>query len=755
MICKPSDDEAKLLDRCLKYLHNNVDEICITQAGLEPNKKVSEIISKYGGKESFFKWTNDFSEARNFNFEQTTGEFTFWCDTDDIVKGAELLKPLVERMDNEAIDAIVMNYLYDFDDNKKCTVKHLKTRIVKKGVVKWVGEIHEDFTQLRELNSLFTDEIEVLHLTDEARAKQSSIRNIEIAKEYKVKHPDDPRGEWLIANALLGEGKPEEAVEYLEKFVKVSGSEEEKFIAYLRLGDISKKFEYYLQALSIRPAYPDAYIKLGEYFFKEGKYERAVDFILEGLKKNVPERQIVVYNPRDYDFNPMLLLAHAYFQLGKNVNALEVIKRCKKIYPNDEKLKLFTKELEKADVEMKAVDEFLKKVETITDRIELKKMCDEFEYQSHPKFCVFRNLTFHKETTSGKDLVYYCSYTDKIWNPEVAETEGVGGSEEAVIHLSKGLAKQGWNVTVYNNCGQAKIYDGVQYKPYWEFNIRDRQDVIILWRHPKPIDFNLNADKILLDIHDVLPEGELTPDRVAKFHKIMVKTKAHRVLFPQVPDEKFAVIPNGIVPEQFDVKVERNKYLILNTSSPDRHIDATLDIFEELIKRQPDKPWKLAWYYGWGNYLLWHKDNPEFMDYYEKQNARFQKLVKAGRAEGGTMISHREIAKKYLEAGIFLYPTQFYEIHCISATKAQLAGCACITSDFAALDEIVRYGFKVHTSGKKWKTENTFGDTENIEEYISGILGADPDNVDTTSAEWVRENFNWDKITNNWGETIK
>ena len=49
-----SDEEAKLLDRCLKSVHRNVDEICITITG--KNKACSDVVKKYKGKESYFEW---------------------------------------------------------------------------------------------------------------------------------------------------------------------------------------------------------------------------------------------------------------------------------------------------------------------------------------------------------------------------------------------------------------------------------------------------------------------------------------------------------------------------------------------------------------------------------------------------------------------------------------------------------------------------------------------------------------------------
>ena len=271
----------------------------------------------------------------------------------------------------------------------------------------------------------------------------------------------------------------------------------------------------------------------------------------------------------------------------------------------------------------------------------------------------------------------------------------------------------------------------------------------ILWRHPRPVDHELNSDKIFLDLHDVLPKGEFTEERLRKIDRIFVKTKAHRELFPNVPDEKFSIIPNGIDVSMFKKKVKRNPYLILNTSSADRHLEATLDIFEELIKKS-DKPWKLAWYYGWGVYDATHANNPDMMAYKERCMKRFNKLVSEGRAEGGMMIGHEDIAKKYLEAGVFLYPTDFYEIHCISAAKAQAAGCACVTSDWAALDETIKYGKKIYTDGVRWMKENTFGVYD--KRYVDAILSAKPDE---RQSEWAEKTFNWDKIGKKWNKEIK
>ena len=762
MIIKPTDDEAKLLERCLKYVAGQVDEICITQAGQGKNKAVSEAIKAYGGKESFFKWVNDFSEARNYNFSQATGDYIFWLDADDVVKGGANIRGLVESMEKNKIECVAMNYLYDFDENKNCTVKHIKTRIVKKGSVKLVGAVHEDFENIIETNTFFTKDVEVLHIKDSKRTEDSSKRNLEIAESEMKKHPEDPRSLWLAANANWGVGKTDKAIEYFERFVNESQSEDEKYVAYLNLSSLKNDELDALKALSLMPTIPNAYHRIAEIKFNQGKYLKSINFTELGLQLPVPETEIVVYNPRDYDYNPLMLMMKAYWKLGKTKKAVEIIEEMVKMFPNDQNLKEKHSALKEELGEVLKVEKYLEKAKKIKDKVYLKKYLDGLpeEVKEHPEICVFRNENFVKETSSGKDLVYYCGFTQKVWNPEIAMKDGVGGSEEAVVNLSKELAKKGWNVTVYNNCGHGGVFEGVTYKPFWSYNYRDKQDVTIFWRHPKPGDYvDERAGKVFIDMHDVLSDSEFTEERLKKITKVMVKTNAHRVLFPSIPDEKVTVIPNGISQELFEEKREKNQYLILNTSSADRHLDATLDVFEELIKRQPDKPWKLAWYYGWGTYDTVHAGDKEMMAWKEKQVARYEKLRKEGRFEGGVMLGHKEIAEKYLEAGIFLYPTQFYEVHCISAVKAQLAGCKVICSNFAALNETVKHGLLIETGGSKWGMENTFGDTENVDLYVDAIIGEGGlkpgmKMILNYNKEKYADDIGWLNVSNQWNENL-
>jgi len=759
MIVKPSKEEAVLLERALTFVHKYVDEICITQAGEKPSEEVSKVIKKFKGKESFWKWNKSFADARNFNFSQAKEKYIFWIDADDVVSGADKIPSIVEKMEEEKIDTIIMNYLYAFDIYGNCTTQHLKTRIVRKDAVKWVGKIHEDFMEVRTLNAFMTDDIKILHKSKGKRVEESGRRNLEMAKELYAEDPEDPRNTWLMGNANRAIGENEEALKWYKNFIKISNSEEEKYLAYLDMADIESKTDcnkgigFALKALNLRPKYPNAYFVLGRLNHKIKKLEQARDFILTGLTLPIPKTSIIVWNPREYDAAPITELVIIYFDMGKVQEAISAIRILKKIYPDDKDIDKNFSVLNEELKLLEKVDKIIDKLSVIEDKKEFLKVLSEIpeKFRSHPKICGLKNNLFIKNETSGKDLAYYCSYTEKMWNPDIAKEKGIGGSEEAVIQLTQRWAKDGWNVTVYNNCGKEKVYDGVTYKPFWEYNIRDKQDVTIIWRHPMPADYDINSKIVLIDMHDVVAKEEFTEDRLKHITKVMLKSEAHRKLYPNIPDEKICIVPNGIDPEQFKENRVKNSYSLINTSSPDRSLESCLDVMEKLIKDYPKYPWKFMWYYGWGVFDTVHKDEPKVMEWKEKVNARFENLKTMGYAEGGGMISHSEIAKKYQESKFFLYPTQFYEISCISAMKAQLAGCIPITSDAFALDETVQYGHKVHTDCEKWEKDFSFGDTH-IDEYVKYIIFNLEDDIDYSEEmkQWVKDTYDWNNVSNQW-----
>lgn len=766
LICKASDEEAIVLNRALENISSAVDGIFVTITG--DNEACEAVCRKYEAVISKFEWVNDFSKARNFSFAQVPKDFTHivWEDCDDVIRGVEKLRDTIEA--NPAVDAFVFNYLYAFDKWNNPVVVHMKTRVLRNdGCVEWRGALHEDFHNVRELNAQFVEGIEWLHLSDETRTNDSKKRNVIVAEADASLKPDDPRTYWNLGNALKADNKNTEALDALTRFMALSQSEEEKYIALARISEIYvqdgnpiKALETIRTAIGMRPTYPDAYIASARILLSMNRLQEAKETVIMGLQLKPPYHTIMVYNPRDYDLEPLKLLAEIYFRLSLPQLSLEALKACLLITPKDEDLQ---KLILKIEVEAKRSDEVIKLVSRLKDlddvalTVALAEV--EPELRSHPALTNLRNTRLIKQTSTGKDLVFYCGFTEEEWTPETARTKGIGGSEEAVIHLSKRFVEHGYNVIVYNNCGhQRQMFDGVEFRPFWEWNYRDKQDVVIIWRAPKALDYEINADKIILDMHDVVGTGEFTESRIKRMTRVMFKSEAHRKLFPQIPDEKCSIIPNGIVWDVFQSEVIKDPNLIINTSSPDRSLKTLLQAFKRVKEAVPEA--KLQWAYGWG---VW--DSVFSGD--ETRTKWKNDVIALAESTPGVEIlgrlGHEEVAKMYQRASIFAYPTAFYEIDCISARKAQAGGAYPIVTDFAALEETVQFGVKIETDatkenwGKPYQFDFGLQEPEAVDQWVEACINTlknppEKEYIDSMRA-WTKRD-DWENITTRWLEVL-
>lgn len=766
IICKSTEEEAKLLDRCLANVSSYVDGIFVTATyknDLYEYKILEKVFAKYPEKlnYNYFEWCNDFAKARNFNFQiPKEYDYILWCDADDMYRGLEKLRPTLEA--NPMADALAFWYEYEFDNEKMPTVVHKKTMVIRNdGCAEWKGALHEDLMPTRSMDVKFIEGIDRMHFPAEGHSKEVAKRNIEISTADAINNPLDSRVYFNLGNSLLGDGQYEKAREALLKFIDMSKSPDEKYLATMRLGAIADKLDdresavgFYQKAIGMQPMYSDAYLQLGFLYFAYDDMDNAEEYLLNGLVRKPPYHNMIVYNPRDYDFNPMQLLAKVYFKKSRPDLALPLLEGCLNIYPKNKRLKAVVKDMKAETKRLEKVVKLVQKLEGITDpkkiKSELKKV--PHDLQSHPAVCAIRNKFFVKTKSTGKDIVYYCGMTTHEWNPIMAKEKGIGGSEEAVINLSKEWAKAGYNVTVYNNCGTQVIVDeGVTYRPFWEFNSKDKIDMLIIWRHPKLVDYPLNATKVYIDMHDVIGKGEFNEKRLEKIDKIFVKTNFHRSLFPNIPDEKIAVIPNGIDFELFKQDVKKDPFLMVNTSSPDRSMDVLPELFKRVKKEVPNA--RMVWAYGWDIFDNAYSDDKQMMAWKKKI---VKEMDDAG-IENMGRLSQKECAKLYLEGSILAYPTEFAEIDCITVKKAQACGCTPITTDFGALDESVQYGVKIHSNKTKDNWSRDFKWSYGIEDedmktaWVDAVVKQLKSDNAPDGIYWSKQ-FDWSLIAKKWSD---
>jgi glycosyltransferase involved in cell wall biosynthesis len=124
-------------------------------------------------------------------------------------------------------------------------------------------------------------------------------------------------------------------------------------------------------------------------------------------------------------------------------------------------------------------------------------------------------------------------------------------------------------------------------------------------------------------------------------------------------------------------------------SSYDRGLECLLDMWPKIREPMPEAT--LDIYYGWNSFDMIHKNNPEMMKWKWSIIRKLSDLRSQGVTEHGR-VTHEELAKAMKEIQVWAYPTEFTEIHCITALKTAEAGMHQVTTGVAALAETAENG---------------------------------------------------------------
>jgi glycosyltransferase involved in cell wall biosynthesis len=106
-------------------------------------------------------------------------------------------------------------------------------------------------------------------------------------------------------------------------------------------------------------------------------------------------------------------------------------------------------------------------------------------------------------------------------------------------------------------------------------------------------------------------------------------------------------------------------------------------MWPEILKKVPDAT--LSIFYGWNFYDKMHAQNPDMM----KKKWEMIRMMSDPSITDHGRVSHKELAEAMKEIKVFAYPTEFTEINCITALKAQEAGCIPVTTLCYALETSV------------------------------------------------------------------
>ena len=219
-LCMIVKNEEKLLEDCLRSVHNLVDQIVIVDTG--SNDKTVEIAQKYNADIHYFAWTGDFAEARNESIKHAKSDWILWLDADERLN-ADSLEELQNIINHKPSQPEIYKInIRNYQKGDYYYISDAHRFFSNNFGIKFSGCIHEQISQsCKKLGGKeFNTNIEILHfgynLNEEDQDKKNK-RNHELLENMVKEQPDFAYAYYTLAQNYVMQKMYEKAIINFEK----------------------------------------------------------------------------------------------------------------------------------------------------------------------------------------------------------------------------------------------------------------------------------------------------------------------------------------------------------------------------------------------------------------------------------------------------------------------------------------------------------------------------------------------------------
>lgn len=333
-LCMIVKNEEKYLSQCLNSVKDIVDEIIVVDTG--STDKTVDIAKSFGAKLYYFKWNNNFSEARNISLKYATKDWILIMDADDEfcnedkIKFRELLQQLNENM---IYYFETLNYCGDIPNNSNISV-NLNPRLFKNNYgFFYEGKVHNQLMNNSHVCSGASCAIRVYHygyLESTVKDKDKRNRNITLLKDQISKDPNDSYAYFNLGNEYYALGDNEKALEcYLKSYEDFSLDKGYSFVLMIKMIIANIDLKRYDEALKLADKAAEYYsMSTDIYYLKglvyeiQGRYTLAIRALEECIKiANPPSEYKFIYGTES--FKSLYELANIYMKLKDYTSAFK------------------------------------------------------------------------------------------------------------------------------------------------------------------------------------------------------------------------------------------------------------------------------------------------------------------------------------------------------------------------------------------------------------------------------------------------
>lgn len=182
----------------------------------------------------------------------------------------------------------------------------------------------------------------------------------------------------------------------------------------------------------------------------------------------------------------------------------------------------------------------------------------------------------------------------------------------------------------------------------------------------------------------------------------------------------------------------KKPYSVGYFSSYDRGLECLLNMWPKIREQVSEAT--LDIYYGWTTFDKVHSSNPTMMKWKWGIIRKLSELRNQGVTEHGR-VDHETLAKAMKEIQVLAYPTEFTEIHCITALKTAEAGMAQVHTGVAALKETAPHA-------KIIECDDIYTNEKKQQEFINAVVS---ELVAPMSVEQVDKAY-WSDVAKVWSE---